>query len=65
MDNGVVVDADINLGVRVIDLYHAAGGTDTLIEIDLQAVRYDIKLEHKAVIGINLSSREAATALVW
>ena len=27
VENGAVVDADINLGARVLDLYHAAGGS--------------------------------------
>ena len=62
VENGAVVDADINLGARVLDLYHAAGGTNTLIEVDLQVVRYDSKLEHKAAIGINCTSRAVAQA---
>ena len=31
VENGAVVDADINLGARVLDLYHAAGDPDALI----------------------------------
>ena len=51
--NGAIEDADINLGVRLLDLYRAAGDSRAIVEIDMQIVRYDAKLEHKASISIN------------
>ena len=60
--NGVVVDADINLGVRMIDLYRAAGGQNTLVEIDLQIVRFDPKYEYKASISVNAAPDQVAQA---
>ena len=58
--NGAIVDADINLAVRKIDLYRAAGDSRAIVEIDLHVVRYDAKLDHKASISINRTPAQIA-----
>ena len=58
--NGAIVDADINLAVRMIDLYRAAGDSRAIVEIDLHVVRYDAKLDHKASISINRTPAQIA-----
>ena len=62
VDNGAIVEADINLGVRVLDLYQAVGDQDAVVEIDLQIVRYDPKYEYKASLSINRTPRQVAQA---
>ena len=58
--NGAIVDADINLAVRMVDLYRAAGDSRAIVEIDLHVVRYDAKLDHKASISINRTPAQIA-----
>ena len=62
VDNGAIVEADINLGVRMLDLYQAVGDQDSIVEIDLQIVRYDPKYEYKASISINRTPCQVALA---